>query len=348
MGKGRGTVEGMARLRGSSGKPRQKFWKARKVLVTGGAGFIGFALARRLRDLGARVTIFDIKPAMPKHRTEADRKTLHYIRGSVTSSNTVRALIRREKIQTVFHLAAEALVGNALKSPVETLETNTQGTWVMLDEARKQKHVSEIVIASSDKAYGPQKKLPYRESSPLAGETPYDASKSAADLIAQMYGKTYRLPVAVARCGNVYGPGDTNWSRLIPDAFRSIATGKTLKLRSSGSHTRDYVYIDDVVQAYAVLAENVQKKKLFGEAFNFGTNHPLSVRDALTAIEKSIGRRIPRIFLNTAKNEIQSQYLDSAKARRILGWHPKNSRSEAFRKTHLWYQDFLTRHPEEK
>jgi CDP-glucose 4,6-dehydratase len=246
---GRTAMENMA-VKGTS-----KFWKGRRVLVTGGAGFIGYALATKLAEDGARVCVLDIKSSLPAHAVTARdmRKKITFVRGSVTSKKTVVSVLKRYKIQTIFDLAAEAIVDRAHADPSTALETNIKGTWVLFEAARAL-GVSEIVKASSDKAYGSHDKLPYKEDAALKGVHPYDCSKSCADLIAQMYAHTFAMPVVIARCGNVYGPGDTNWSRLIPDAFRSAASGATLEIRSDGTFKRDYVYVWDAVNAYMTLA----------------------------------------------------------------------------------------------
>jgi len=316
------------------------FWTGRRVLVTGGSGFIGFALARHLLKQGANVSILDIKP-LPSYATASERLAFSFVRGSVTSETTVRLLIKRKQIQTAFHLAAEAIVDRALQAPAQALDVNVRGTWVMLESHRVCPSIEEIVIASSDHVYGSHEKPPYTEGSPLVGESPYDVSKSCADLIAQMYAKTCAVPVAIARCGNVYGPGDLNWSRLIPDALRSHARGTPLRLRSSGHLSRDYVYIDDVVDAYSVLAQNVRAKKLSGEAFNFGTGKPLSALDVLKRLGTALGERVRFTIANTARHEIRALFLDSSKARRALSWRPTLSRNEGLKRTCAWYADFL-------
>jgi len=320
-----------------------RFWNNRRVLVTGGAGFIGYALAVRLRDRGARVSVLDIKNALPSYATPFDTRTLWYVRGSVTSRKTVTALLKRRRIQSIFHLAAEVIVGQALRNPAVALDANIRGTWVLLECVRAYPNVTEVVVASSDKAYGSHARLPYREDTALAGLHPYDCSKSCTDLIAQMYAKIYKLPIAVARCGNVYGGGDLNWSRLIPSAFRSLEIGTSLQMRSDGTHIRDYVYVDDIVDAYCVLAQQIRRKRLSGEAFNFGTNDPLSVRDVLQMIGRVAGTAVPFRMLNTARHEIHAQYLDSRKARRVLGWRPKTPRTHGLKKTAQWYANFLNR-----
>ena len=319
------------------------FWKGRRVLVTGGAGFIGYALATKLAGLGAHVFVLDIKPSLPPFAL-ADQKTrskITYIRGSVTSRKTIDRILQEKRIRTIFHLAAEAIVGRANQNPERTLRTNVLGTWTLLESVRIQGKVKEIVIASSDKAYGSHEKLPYREDAALQGLNPYDCSKSGTDLIAQMYAHSFSLPIVVARCGNVYGPGDINWSRLIPDAFRSIAGRRALDVRSDGTYKRDYNFIDDIVEAYITLAQCVASKRLAGEAFNFGGGSPHSVFDVLHELERVAPTFRYRI-LNTVQGEIHKQYLDSSKARRVLGWRARTSFSDGIRKTGAWYSQYFT------
>jgi len=344
----RGAVEDMA-VKG------RRFWKGRNVLVSGGAGFIGYALATQLAKLGAKVVVLDIKPSLPDFtlgkfdgrtvRGKASNgagKKIKFVRGSVTSKQTVEAVLRKHKIKTVFHLAAEAIVARANRDPARALYNNAQGTWTLLEAIRQYGNVSETVVASSDKAYGSHEHLPYTEKAALRGLNPYDCSKSCTDLIAQMYAHAFALPIAILRCGNVYGPGDTNWSRLIPDAFRCVAKGNILDIRSDGTFKRDYVYIDDIVDAYLLIAEKVISKKLRGEAFNIGNNRPLRVVDVL----KEMSRVVPALqykILNTAKNEIKHQYLDSSKARRKLLWRARTSFREGLQNTSAWYAAYLAR-----
>ncbi len=316
----------------------RNFWRNRSVLVTGGAGFIGYALAHKLAELNAKVTVLDIKSNLPAHgRLRSD---IAFVRGSVTSKKKLHWIFSRRKFKTVFHLAAEAIVGRSNNNPERALETNARGTWLLLEAARAHNEIEEIVVASSDKAYGSHEKLPYHEQSALRGLNPYDCSKSCTDLIAQMYAHSFGMPIAIVRCGNVYGPGDTNWSRLIPDAFRSTAKKKVLDIRSDGKFLRDYVYIDDAVDAYIALAQKMRSKLLSGQAFNFGNNDPLQVVDVLAYIGKADPRLKYRI-LNIAKNEIREQYLDSSKARKILGWRARVSYATGFKQSAKWYADFL-------
>lgn len=310
------------------------------MLVTGGSGFIGYAIVRSLLQKGARVSVIDIAQ-LPVYATKAERRSIRFTKGTVTSSPTLAAIIKKEKVRTIFHLAAEAIVGEAYADPQKAFDTNVRGTWTILELVRARFPDTDVIVASSDKAYGSHAKLPYKEDAPLFGVNPYDASKSAADLVAHSYARTYGLHLSIARCGNVFGPGDLNWSRLIPDGLRCLFKGKTLRLRSNGAYARDYVYIDDIVEAYLALGENTRRKKMHGDAFNFGTNTPMTVRDVLTAIEKAGGEKLKFSVADTARHEIQKQYLDSSKAKERLHWSAKISRAEGMRRTAQWYRDFV-------
>ncbi|MBN2831055.1 MAG: GDP-mannose 4,6-dehydratase, partial [Candidatus Omnitrophica bacterium] len=246
-------------------------------------------------------------------------------------------------IDIIFHLAAEAIVGRSQENPLNAFKSNITGTWEVLEASRRQKNAPAIVIASSDKAYGEHKKLPYKEGAALIANHPYDVSKSCADLIANTYAHTYGLPVAITRSGNIYGPGDFNFSRLIPDAIRCILSGKTLKIRSNGKFIRDYVYIDDVVQGYVRIAELLAQGRFKGEAFNLSNERPLSVMKVLEEIKRPgfSDKQLEYKIMNTARYEIKKQYLSSAKARRVLGWRPKYGIREGFKKTVDWYSVYL-------
>ncbi len=322
------------------GVKSRRFWKNRAVLVTGGTGFIGYALSLKLAEIGAKVTVLDVK-ALPRfpHGSLTSRKNIAFVRGSIVSSRTVERVLKTKKIKTIFHLAAEAIVKRANEHPVRTLEANARGTWVLLEAARKYGKVEEIIVASSDKAYGVHDTLPYREDAALQGLNPYDCSKSCTDLIAQMYAHAFHLPVTIARCGNVYGPGDTHWTRLVPDAFRSAAKSRVLLIRSDGTFRRDWIYIDDIVDAYLVLGE--QGRRHAGEAFNFGNNRPLSVKQILSQIQK-VAPTLRFKILNIAKNEIRHQYLDSRKAMSVLHWRARVSIEEGIRRAGAWYNAFFS------
>jgi len=225
-----------------------KFWDNKKVLITGFEGFLGSHLTRRLLDTKAKVIGLDIRTFRKDTiLSSSDYSKMKVYNGDVANYALMRRILAKHSIDVIFHLAAEALVENGLKNPRGAFKSNIMGTWEVLEAARAQKHMHAVVVASSDKAYGSHQKLPYKENAPLLASHPYDVSKSCADLIARTYAVTYGLPVAITRCGNIYGPGDFNFSRIIPDALRCLFSGKTLKLRSDGKYVRDYVYVDDIV-----------------------------------------------------------------------------------------------------
>lgn len=320
----------------------KNFWKNKRILITGYEGFLGSHLTKKLLSLGADIVGVDIKVRRKETiLEEEDYKKLKIIKGSVTNYSLMKNILERYKIEIIFHLAAEALVGKCLKNPVKTFTTNIKGTWQILEAARGLKRFISIIVASSDKAYGTQKKLPYKENMPLLGNHPYDVSKSCADLIAYTYFHTYSLPVVITRCGNIYGPGDFNFSRIVPDAIRCALYGKELLIRSDGRFVRDYVFVDDIVTGYILLAQQLKKKNLAGEAFNFSNEKPISVIKLIEEIYKIVDKRPKYKILNEAKYEIKYQYLSSQKARKILKWRPKYSLEEGLKDTIKWYRSYF-------
>jgi CDP-glucose 4,6-dehydratase len=316
------------------------FWKNKIVLITGFEGFLGSNLTQALIHCGTKVVGLDIKTGRKETiLTAADYRRMTVIKGSVTNYRLLEDILTRKKIDVVFHLAAEAIVGRCRSNPLRTFSANIKGTWNLLEACRSAKTVKSIVVASSDKAYGSHKKLPYTEDAPLIGNHPYDVSKSCADLIAYTYFHTYSLPAAVTRCGNIYGPGDFNFSRIIPDALQCIKNNKTLLIRSDGRFVRDYVYVDDIVEGYILLAEKLESRQLAGQAFNFSIENPITVLELLKQIDK-MGVQYGKLkykILNAAKYEIKEQYLSAAKARRVLGWKPMYSLNEGLKKSMVFY-----------
>jgi CDP-glucose 4,6-dehydratase len=319
--------------------PDKKFWKNKNVLITGFTGFLGSNLTNRLLDYGACIVGLDISPYR-KQAILSDKNLarIKIVKGSVENFPLVSRIIKSNKIEFVFHLAARALVAECFKKPIETFSTNIEGTWNILEASRRSEIIKAIIIASSDKAYGSHKKLPYAEDAPLIGRHPYDVSKSCADLIARSYFKIYKVPVVITRCGNIYGPGDFNFSRIIPDAVRCALTGKTLLIRSDGKFTRDYVFVEDIVNGYLTIVENMRKLGLGGEAFNFSNENPINVINLVKKIYKIAHKPHNYQILNQAKYEIKHQYLSSRKAKTILGWEPRNNLDEGLRKTINWYK----------
>jgi CDP-glucose 4,6-dehydratase len=250
------------------------------------------------------------------------------------------------EIDSIFHLGAQTLVGTASRSALSTFESNIRGTWTLLEAARAlMPRVERVIVASSDKAYGAHEALPYTEDTPLLGRFPYDVSKSCADLIAQAYYHSYRLPVVVTRCGNLYGGGDLNFSRLVPGTIRSALRGESPVIRSDGTFVRDYFFVRDAVLAYLDVAERVPGDGVTGEAFNFGTETPLSVVEMAKRILAVMGRSDLRLTIqNQATNEIPRQYLDCRKARTRLGWNPRHGLDESLAETVEWYRQYRPGH----
>ncbi len=320
----------------------KNFWKNKSVLVTGYEGFLGSNLTKRLLSYGAKVVGIDIRVNRKKTiLTEDDFKKIIVIKGNVTRYNLIEEIIQKYKTEIVFHLAAEAIVGECLRNPSRTFSSNIGGTWNILDCCRNLNTVKAIIIASSDKAYGSHERLPYKEDASLKGNHPYDVSKSCADLIAHTYFHTYGLPVAITRCGNIYGPGDFNFSRIVPDAVRCAVSGRTLLIRSDGKFTRDYVYVDDIVNGCILLAEKLQKLNLKGEAFNFSAENPVTIIELINKIYEIVNKSPNYKILNQVKYEIRHQYLCSKKARRILRWKPRYRLEEGIKKTIQWYGAYV-------
>ncbi|MCG2712472.1 MAG: GDP-mannose 4,6-dehydratase [Candidatus Omnitrophica bacterium] len=317
----------------------KKFWEQKKVLITGHIGFLGSWLTNTLLELGANVVGVDIVKSRKGSVLIAKSKNFNGVKADVANLKFLTKIISTNKPQIIFHLAAEAIVSRANNNPIRTFKSNIQGTWNILEAARNKDFIEAIVVASSDKAYGAHKKLPYKETAPLKGDHPYDASKSCADLLAYTYFHTYGVPVCVTRCGNIFGPGDSNLSRIVPDAMRCVLTNKKLLIRSDGKFTRDYVYVEDIVKGYVLLAQKMKKRKLAGEAFNFSDENPISVLDLVEKIYKIAGKKPDYQILNTAKYEIKHQYLASQKARRVLGWKPMCTLDEGIKRTISWYSN---------
>ena len=326
-------------------RPLKGDWARRRVLVTGAAGFIGSWLVKELLARGSRVTalVMDRDPASPFFR-DGDALRTTVVRGRLEDRGALARAVVGQKVDTVFHLAAQTLVGPAWRAPVETFESNIRGTYNLLETCRAAGgKVRRVVFASSDKAYGKQSRLPYRETAPLAGRQPYEVSKSCGDLLAQSYFHSYRLPVAVVRCGNVYGGGDLHWSRIVPGTIRSILHGARPVLRSDGTFQRDYVYVKDVVRAYLLVADALERQGLAGESFNFGPNKPMTVLALVSAISRQMGSRLKPDIRGGARGEIRRQYLSSAKAARVLGWRPAYCLEDGLRETIAWYRGRLAR-----
>jgi CDP-glucose 4,6-dehydratase len=269
------------------------------------------------------------------------------VRGDVRDQELLERALGEYEIDTVIHLAAQTIVGVANRNPVSTFDTNIRGTWALLEACRHSPSVKQIVIASSDKAYGDQEQLPYAEDAPLKGRHPYDVSKSCADLIAHAYAHSYQLPVAITRCGNFYGGGDLNWNRIVPGTIRAVLRGQRPIIRSDGSYVRDYFYVEDGAAAYMLLAERLaEDRSLRGEAFNFSNELQITALELVNEILKRMGSSLTPDIRNEASNEIRHQYLSAEKARRVLGWRPLFSLDEGLNRTIQWYREFFAHEPE--
>lgn len=321
------------------------YWLGKRVLVTGATGLVGSWLVKDLNKCGAHVValVRDMDPQSELVRSGVIQK-ISIVNGRLENYNDLERAICEHEIDTVFHLGAQTIVGTAYRSPRDTFDANIRGTWNLLDACRVQSGlVRRVVIASSDKAYGTAETLPYTEETPPLGRYPYDCSKSCADLISQSYWHTYALPVVVARCGNIYGGGDLNWSRIVPGSIRSLHLGTAPVIRSDGKFTRDYVYVEDAVNAYMLMAQALDREEVRGQAFNFGPSHPYTVREVVDCIRKLMNREdLQPIVLDKAKAEIRDQYLSSAKAEQMLAWRPKYALHEGLQETIDWYRQFLS------
>lgn len=330
----------------SSGEPNpngRSFWLDRPTFVTGATGLVGGWLVRRLLDAGADVVCL-VRDWVPQSELAQSGliERVKVVRGDVREQATLERALGEYEIDTVIHLAAQTIVGIANRNPVSTFEANVAGTWALLEACRRSPLVKQIVVASSDKAYGDHEVLPYDEEAPLVGRHPYDVSKSCADLIAQSYAHTYGLPVAVTRCGNFYGGGDLNWNRIVPGTVRSVLRGQRPVIRSDGQYVRDYFYVEDGAAANMTLAEALARNPgLRGEAFNFSNEIQVTVSELVERLLKLMGSELEPDIRNEASNEIRHQYLSAAKARRVLGWGPLFTLDEGLGRTVEWYRNFL-------
>ena len=316
-------------------------WRDRSVLVTGATGLLGSWLTEALLARGANVTCL-VRDAVPRSRlvTTGAIERVNVVRAPLEDFQEVLRALNEYEVETVFHLAAQTIVGTATRSVLSTFESNIKGTWNVLEAARSLPQlVKRVVVASSDKAYGEHAKLPYSEEAPLLGRFPYDASKACAELLCASYAASFRLPVVTTRCGNLYGGGDLNYSRIVPGTIRSALLGERPIVRSNGRLVRDYFYVEDAVAAYLFLAERMLELELAGQAFNFGTSEPKSVLEMVALILGATGRpELEPVVQNQATNEIERQYLDCTKARRVLGWQPAFTLRQGLERTVAWYR----------
>ncbi len=325
-----------------------RFWSNRRTFVSGATGLVGSWLVKALVAQQAYVValVRDWDPHTELVRSGTINE-VHVVNGVLEDYATIERAINEHEAETVFHLGAQTIVGTALRSPLPTFETNIRGTYNVLEACRVHRDlVKRIVIASSDKAYGDTELLPYTEDMPPLGRHPYDVSKSCADLLARAYHQTYGLPVAVTRCGNIYGGGDLNWSRIVPGTIRSLHQGERPIIRSDGKLVRDYLYVQDAVSAYLRTAEELERPALRGHAFNFAPDQPRTVLEVVETLCRLVGRQdLPPVILNQVKAEIRDQYLSSEKAKRLLNWAPAYAFEQGLAETVEWYTRFFACYP---
>jgi CDP-glucose 4,6-dehydratase len=319
------------------------FWQDKNVFVTGAAGLLGSWLTRELVSQGASVTalIRDYVPGSNLYGFGL-KKRINIVRGALEDYFLLERTINEYEIDSVFHLAAQAIVGAANRNPLATFEANIRGTWHILEACRRNQKVQRVVVASSDKAYGEHEKLPYDETYALQGTHPYDVSKSCTDLISHAYSVSYKLPVCITRCGNIFGGGDLNFNRIIPGTILSAFKNESPVIRSDGTFVRDYIYVEDIVAAYLCLAEHMGDHRIHGQAFNFSNEQPINVKDLVSKILKLMNREgLEPVVLNEASNEIKYQYLLSEKARASLEWIPQYTLDQGLTETIKWYTSYL-------
>ncbi len=311
----------------------------KNILVTGGCGLVGSHLVKDLLEKKARVVVpqrsFDPHSFFTQEKLY---KKTTMVDCDIKNFKRVFDIVTKYEIEFIFHLAAQPIVETAYYNPLETLETNIMGTVNILETARLYRKVKGIIVASSDKAYGKLDKV-YKETDPLKGDHPYEVSKSCADLVAHTYYKTYGLSVAITRFGNIYGPGDLNFNRLIPGIMESLIKNKVLKIRSNGKCIRDFIYIKDVVKAYILIAENIEKT--MGEVFNISTDETYSVLEAIKKVETILKKKIKYKILNIARNEISYQSLNYQKIKKSLGWRPTYDFNKTIPIVFNWYNNLL-------
>ena len=319
------------------------FWLDRPTFVTGGTGLVGSWLVRRLVDAGAQVVCL-VRDWVPQSEMVRSHllEQVTVVRGDIRERDMLERILGEYEIDTVIHLAAQTIVTIANRNPISTFETNIAGTWNLLEACRRSPRVNQVVVASSDKAYGDMGSESYDENTPLRGQHPYDVSKSAADLIANTYAVSYGLPVVITRCGNCFGGGDLNWNRIVPGTIRSVLRGLPPVIRSDGNSVRDYFYVEDGAAAYMLLAEQLAKRpELHGEAFNFSYGSKTTVLELVSRILSLMGSQLEPEIQNEAVNEIRNQILNASKAKEKLGWKPLFTLEEGLRRTIAWYKEFL-------
>lgn len=320
-------------------KMNKESWDNKSVLVTGAGGFKGSHLVEKLSETKAKIVslVRDFDPKSYFETQNLSKKSIVVV-GDLKDQRKIADILSKYEITSIFHLGAQPIVTTALLNPLETLESNIMGTVNVLESARLYSKVNEIVFVSSDKAYGPSERIPYKEDERLHGKAPYDVSKSCADLISQVYANpdVYDMPITIARCANTFGPGDLNMSRIVPGTLEAIIKSKPLKIRSNGKLIREYVYVKDSIDGYISLAENINKTK--GEAFNLASKNIMSVTEIVNKITEILEEPVKMEILNQTKTEIPKQYLDGSKIKKVIGWAPKTDFEKAIKETYRWYK----------
>lgn len=320
------------------------FWRDRNVFVTGATGLLGSWLIEELLRLGSNVTclVRDWVAGSRLFREGYLEKT-NVVRGELEDYFVLLRTINEYEINTVFHLGAQTIVGTSSRSAISTFDSNILGTWNLLEACKVCSGLIErVIVASSDKAYGMHEILPYVEDTPLQGRYPYDVSKTCADLIATSYHHTFQVPLAITRCGNLFGGGDLNFNRLIPGTIRSLIKEEAPIIRSDGTYVRDYFYVKDAVSAFLQLAQKLHEPEITGQAFNFGNENPRTVLEIVELLSGIMEKpELLPIILNEATHEIPKQYLSCVKAKQILGWSPSYNISKALEETVDWYKDYF-------
>ena len=314
-----------------------------RAFVTGATGMVGSELVKQLLARGDEVVAL-VRDADPQSELlrSGDVHQIAVVSGALEDVVTLERALVQHGPDVVFHLGAQTQVGAAVRQPLDNFEANVRGTWNLLEACRRQKDLlTAIVLASSDKVYGEQGDVAYTEDMPLLGTFPYDASKVAAEIVARSYRETFGLPLVTARCGNIFGAGDVNWSRLIPGTIKDALAGRRPVVRSDGTLVRDYFFVEDAAAAYLALADAAHRDDVCGQAFNFSADVPLRVLEVIARIGAALGVTLEPEIKNEAKHEISSQRLSSAKAQRVLGWRPQHSFDAGLQKTIAWYRAFL-------
>jgi CDP-glucose 4,6-dehydratase len=319
--------------------------RGRSVFVTGAYGLLGSWLVKSLVEQGARTTVLKrdavVRSALVVEGTE---RRVNVVHGDICDADLIERAVGEYEVDTVFHLAAQTIVGIANTAPLSTFETNIRGTWTVL-EACRHLGVKRVVVAASDKAYGIHERLPYQEDFPLRPMYPYDVSKAATDMIARSYWHTFGLPVAVTRFANLFGGGDLNLSRLVPEAALAAIEGRRPVIRSDGTLERDFLYVEDAVAAYLAICRLLDEGTGAGEAFNAGGDEPHSVLEVVEMMCRVAGTGVePDVRgTGTPPGEITRQWVDSTKLRRLSGWAPQVSLEEGLRRTIEWYREYVPR-----